>query len=210
MERSGKRGIDAHHRITKAHPTLSSIILNAGIQRTLDFAHPSYPDLSSKITSELTTNYTSPLLTITAFLPHLIAQPLASVILVTSGLAIVPLPRCANYCATKSALHSFAWSLRTQLGAAHPHVRVVEILPPAVQTELHELQPELVAVGQANIGMPLGAFIEETWAALERWDGGEDEIMVKEVKGNWGRVEDARRVAFGQLQERMKAMQSKA
>lgn len=89
-------------------------------------------------------------------------------------------------------------------------MRVVEILPPAVQTELHELQPELVAAGQANIGMPLTAFIDETWEALERWDAGEDEIMVKEVKGNWGSVEDARRVAFGQLQERMKAMKSKA
>ncbi|KAJ4396107.1 hypothetical protein N0V93_000324 [Gnomoniopsis smithogilvyi] len=198
-------------KITKAYPTLSSIILNAGIQRTLDFANPSYPDISSKVTSELTTNYTSPLLTITAFLPHLTAlSSPASIILVTSGLAIVPLPRCANYCATKAALHSLAWSLRAQLGPAHPHLRVVEIMPPAVQTELHALQPELVAVGQADIGMPLGAFIDETWEALARWDAEEDEIMVKEVKGNWGHVEDARRVAFGQLQERMKAMKSKA
>lgn len=122
----------------------------------------------------------------------------------------MPLPRCANYCATKSALHSLAWSLRAQLGPVHPHLRVVEIVPPAVQTELHTLQPELVAVGQADIGMPLGAFIDETWEALERWDEKEDEIMVKEVKGNWGHVEDARRVAFGQLQERMKAMKAKA
>lgn len=202
------------HRITKTHPTLSCIILNAGIQRTLDFANPSYPEISSKITSELTTNYTSPLLTITAFLPHLTAlspSP-ASIILVTSGLAIVPLPRCANYCATKAALHSLAWSLRAQLSAAGgaSHLRVVEILPPAVQTELHALQPELVAVGQAHIGMPLGAFVDETWEALERWDEKEDEIMVREVRGNWGHVEDARRVAFGELQERMKAMKAKA
>lgn len=166
--------------------------------------------MSAKITSELTTNYTSPLLTITAFLPHLTALPsttAASIILVTSCLALVPLPRCANYCATKAALHSFAWSLREQLAdsSSHRHVRVVEIMPPAVQTELHALQPELVAVGQADIGMPLRAFIDETWEALERWDSEENEVMVRMAKGHFGHVEDARREAFVQLQERIKA-----
>lgn len=121
--------------LTKQYPTLSSIILNAGIQRTLDFTNPSYDDLSSKITSEVDTNYTSPLLTITAFLPHLISlgasssssSTAASVILVTSGLALVPLARCANYCSTKSALHHFGLSLRSQMQSspATQHVRVI-------------------------------------------------------------------------------------
>ncbi|POS78900.1 hypothetical protein DHEL01_v202694 [Diaporthe helianthi] len=121
-------------RITKDHPTLSSIILNAGIQRTLDFTNPSYDEFSSKITSEIDLNYTSPLLTITAFLPHLISlggggsSPTpASVILVTSGLAIVPMARCANYCSTKSALHHFGLSLRSQLQSSPKtqHIRVI-------------------------------------------------------------------------------------
>lgn len=129
--------------ITKEYPTLSSIILNAGIQRTLDFTNPSYEDLSSKITSEVDTNYTAPLLTITAFLPHLISlgsggggagagaspspTPAASVILVTSGLALVPMARCANYCSTKSALHHFGLSLRSQMQSSPntQHVRVI-------------------------------------------------------------------------------------
>lgn len=120
----------------------------------------------------------------------------------------MPLPRCANYCATKAALHSLAWSLRAQL--ADTAVRVVEIVPPAVQTELHALQPELVAAGQADIGMPLGAFIDETWEAMERWDPDENDIMVNQVKNNWGHVDDARKVAFTKLQEMMKNMESKA
>lgn len=122
----------------------------------------------------------------------------------------MPLPRCANYCATKAALHSLAWSLRAQLAPAHPHVRVVEIMPPAVQTELHALQPELVAAGQADIGIPLKAFLDETWAAMERWDPDENELMVSQVKGQLGHVEDARRVAFIQLQERVKSMDGSA
>lgn len=198
-------------RITKQYPTLSSIILNAGIQRTLDFTNPSYDELSSKITSEVDTNYTSPLLTITAFLPHLISlgasSTAASVILVTSGLALVPIARCANYCSTKSALHHFGLSLRSQMQSspATRHVRVIDILPPAVQTELHELQPELVAAGQGQIGMPLKAFIDETWAALDRWDENEDEIMVKEVKQRWGHIDNEKKTAFKQLDAMMRS-----
>lgn len=148
-------------------------------------------------------------------------------ILVTSGLALVPLARCANYCSTKSALHHFGLSLRSQMQSspATRHVRVIvglplflssshvfadtniinqDILPPAVQTELHELQPELVAAGQVQIGMPLKAFIDETWAALDRWDENEDEIMVKEVSQRWGHIDDEKKAAFKQLEAVMK------
>lgn len=208
-------------RITKEYPSLSSIILNAGIQRTLDFTNPSYEELSSKITSEVDTNYTSPLLTITAFLPHLISlggggggggggssSTPASVILVTSGLALVPMARCANYCSTKSALHHFGLSLRSQMQSSPntQHVRVIDILPPAVQTELHELQPELVAAGQGQIGMPLKGFIDETWAALDRWDLDENEIMVKELSQRWGHIDDEKKTAFKQLEDMIKGM----
>jgi len=79
-----------------------------------------------------------------------------------------------------------------------------DILPPAVQTELHELQPELVAAGQGQIGMPLKAFIDETWAALDRWDENEDEIMVKEVSQRWGHIDDEKKTAFKQLEAMMR------
>lgn len=215
------------NRITNTHPTLSCIVLNAGIQRTIDLTQaassfsssscsPSsaYRDIAAKATAEATTNYLSPLLTAAAFLPHLLARPAppdgpgAAILAVTSALALVPLARCPSYCATKAALHSLAWSLRAQLAASPRarHVRVVELLPPAVQTELHALQPELVAAGQAHIGMPLGQYIDETWAALQRWDPDENEIMVSQVRANYGHFEDEKRVAFEQLQERVKTM----
>lgn len=154
-------------------------------------------------------------------------------ILVTSGLALVPIARCANYCSTKSALHHFGLSLRSQMQSspATRHVRVIvgfllfalpppslladqltlrilfkDILPPAVQTELHELQPELVAAGQAQIGMPLKAFIDETWAALDRWDENENEIMVNEVKQRFGHIDDEKKAAFKRLEALMKGM----
>ncbi|KAK6217035.1 short chain dehydrogenase [Colletotrichum tabaci] len=192
-------------KITSTYPSLDTIILNAGIQRSVDFTSPSSISLSS-VSSELATNYLAPVHMITHFLPHLqslrssITTSICSIILVSSGLALVPIPRCPNYCATKSALHSLAWSLRAQLAAHGPsaHIRVVEVVPPAVRTELHSQQPDLVAAGQADFGMPLDEFTEETWAAL--LEGNEDEIIVGPAK-NFAHVEMDRKKMFDKMTE---------
>ncbi|GJC98861.1 short-chain dehydrogenase [Colletotrichum higginsianum] len=161
-------------KITSTYPSLDTIILNAGIQRSVDFTSPSSISLSS-VSSELATNYLAP------------PRPR-------------PHPRCPNYCATKSALHSLAWSLRAQLAAHGPsaHIRVVEVVPPAVRTELHSQQPDLVAAGQADFGMPLDEFTEETWAAL--LEGNEDEIIVGPAK-NFAHVEMDRKKMFDKITE---------
>jgi hypothetical protein len=65
-----------------------------------------------------------------------------------------------------------------------PDTLAQDIFPPAAQTELQELQPELVAAGQGQIGMPMKAFIDETWAPLDRWVENENEITV-EVSQRW-------------------------
>ncbi|KAL0942991.1 short chain dehydrogenase [Colletotrichum truncatum] len=202
-------------KITSTYPTLDTVILNAGIQRTVDFTNPQSISLPN-VSSELTTNYLAPLHLTTHFLPHLqsLAQntsgsssssskPQGHIILVTSGLALVPIPRCPNYCATKSALHSLAWTLRSQLADhdASSHIRVIEVLPPAVQTELHSQQPDLVAAGQGNFGMPLDEFTEETWAELEK--GELDEIIVGTGK-RFAPIEAEKRKAFEKLAEMFK------
>lgn len=158
-------------KITITYHALSCILLNAGFQRTLAFTSPSTISLPL-VTSELTTNYLSPLHMVTHFLPHLISlspSP-SSIILVSSGLAVVPLPRCANYSASKAAIHSLAWSLRCQLaGPDSPethHIKVVEIMPPAVRTELHTQQEDLVEAGQEKVGIGLEEFVDETWGDL--------------------------------------------
>ncbi|KAF3012588.1 hypothetical protein G7054_g14235 [Neopestalotiopsis clavispora] len=167
--------------VIKAHPTIDCVILNSGVQRTLDFTNPDSIDMGS-VREELDTNYTSYIAMIKAFLPHLQAQAPKPVALmtVTSGLAFVPIPRPANYCATKAALHSLMWTLRAQLAhhEGSKHVKVVEIIPPAVQTALHSSQPDLVARGEGHFGMPLDAFIDGTWAGLQE---GKDEIPVGEL-----------------------------
>ncbi|KAJ4374700.1 hypothetical protein N0V85_009060, partial [Neurospora sp. IMI 360204] len=161
--------------ITTTYPNLDSILLNAGLQKTLLFTNPVAIDLASH-SVELTTNYLAPLHLITLFLPHLIslgqADRPASIIVVTSGLSVIPLPRCANYSATKAAAHSLVWSLRAQLTgpeAEHTsHIKVIEVMPPAVKTELHTIQPDLVEMGLGDIGMELNEYADFTWGELDK------------------------------------------
>ena len=185
------------HSLLEQHPNVDAVMLNSGIQRTLDFTKPQEIDLG-RVHQEITTNYTAYVSLLTHFLPHLQARgprnP-AAIIAVTSGLAVVPLPRCGNYCATKAALHSLLWSVRAQL-AADPtsrHIQVVEILPPAVQTELHSQQPDLVARGLGDIGITLQEFTDEAWAGLTR---GDDEIPVGPHREGLIKMEMGRRQAF--------------
>ncbi|KAK4210930.1 putative oxidoreductase DltE [Rhypophila decipiens] len=197
-------------QITTKYPSLSCIVLNAGFQRTIDFTHPESVDLDLH-TLELNTNYLSPLHMTTLFLPHLISlnspnkqaaeKLIASIILVSSGLSIFPFPRCANYSASKAAIHSLAWSLRTQLSSPHSpatqHIRVIELLPPAVQTELHTQQEDLVKLGQDKIGLTLEAYMNETWAELDK---GHEEIKDEIINSAHGealfRAEAVRKTGF--------------
>lgn len=123
--------------VTQAHPDLDCVVLNSGIQRGFDFAKPESVDLAM-LETELNTNYLSYIHFVTAILPFLQAKKDddtgSALILMSSGLAMVPLPRCPNYCATKAALHQFALSLREQLRAGP--VKVIEVFPPAVQSKL--------------------------------------------------------------------------
>src|SRR5581483_7242052 len=67
-------------------------------------------------------------------IPHFLKQPYAAIVNITSGLAFAPLANVPVYCATKAAVHSFTLSLRRQL--AGTPVKVIEIIPPAVDTDL--------------------------------------------------------------------------
>ncbi|KAI8630029.1 short chain dehydrogenase [Xylariaceae sp. FL1651] len=182
--------------ITKNYPSLDCVVLNAGVQHTLNFARPSEINLPL-VQKELNTNYMSYISLTAAFLPHLQARaPIPSTLIaVSSGLALVPLPRCANYCATKAALHSLMWSMRAQLAhdPSSKHIKVIEIVPPAVQTELHVLQEDLRAAGQADIGITIEEYMQDCWPGLEN---GDEEILVGPIKANLSNVEDGKRVAF--------------
>jgi uncharacterized oxidoreductase len=76
----------------------------------------------------------------------------------------------AVYSSTKAALHSYAQSLRFKL--RHTPVRVLEVIPPWVRTELLNSSEEPRA-------MPLDEFITGTMKALAT---GSDEVLVPRAK----------------------------
>jgi uncharacterized oxidoreductase len=119
-------------RVTAEYPSLNILINNAGIMKGENLRDlPSGLDDSEAV---ITTNLLGPIRLTAALLPHLQKQTHAAIINVTSGLAFVPLPVTPTYSATKAALHSYTISLRVQL--AETPVEVIEIIPPAVATEL--------------------------------------------------------------------------
>lgn len=103
-----------------------------------------------------------------AFLPILKRQPAARLVHVGSGLGFVPLTAAPVYSATKAAVHSFSISLRRQLRGST--VRVIEVIPPVVETGLHPGQNR-----KPPNAMELEPFVARVMAGL---DGGRDEIAV--------------------------------
>jgi uncharacterized oxidoreductase len=119
-------------RVTKQHPSLNVLINNAGIMKGENLQ--ALPAGLADSEAVITTNLLGPIRLTAALLPHLLQQTRAAVINVSSGLGFVPLPITPTYSATKAALHSYTLSLRVQL--ADTPVEVIEIIPPAVATDL--------------------------------------------------------------------------
>lgn len=137
-------------KVVEVHPAINVLVNNAGIMRFEDITEErELGDAEATIA----TNLLGPIRLIDRLIEHLKAQENAAIINVTSGLAFVPMPRTATYSATKAAMHSYTVSLRAKLEGK---VEVIELAPPAVQTELTPGQSTREGY------MPLDEFIEET------------------------------------------------
>jgi uncharacterized oxidoreductase len=162
------RSFAAH--LIKDHPSLNTVIHNAGIMRPEDLKSGGTADAEAVVT----TNLLGPMRLTAALLPQLLAQPRATVMTVSSGLAFVPMAMTSSYCATKAAIHSYTQSLRYQLRGTS--VQVLELIPPYVQTHL-------MGARQANDpnAMPLEDFITEAMSILKNSPDA-TEICVERVK----------------------------
>jgi uncharacterized oxidoreductase len=168
---SSRESIESLARtVVTRFPALNVVIHNAGIMKNENLRRANNSDLAVET---IATNLTGPILLTAALLPHLIKQPDATVMTVTSGLAFVPLAMTPTYSATKAALHSYTQSLRYQLKDTPVHV--IELVPPYVQTEL-------MGSRQRNdpAAMPLGDFIAEVMGILKSQPDA-TEILVKRV-----------------------------
>ena len=142
-------------KIAAEFPSLNVLINNAGIMR----AEKLFAQQSDLADAEATvaTNLLGPIRLIAVLLQHLLKQPRATIINVSSGLAFVPLAITPTYCATKAAIHSYTQSLRYQL--KNTPIEVLELIPPYVATHLMNGADDPHA-------MPLAEFLAESVAIL--------------------------------------------
>jgi uncharacterized oxidoreductase len=112
---------------------LDLLVNNAGIQRVVNFLSEER-DLEDA-NREIDTNLVAPIHLSALLIPHLQRQREPAIVNITSGLAFTPLAGVPVYCATKAALHSLSLTLRHQL--RETPIKVFEIAPPMVATELH-------------------------------------------------------------------------
>ena len=141
--------------VIAAHPALNVLVNNAGIMRFEDIsAARGLADAEAMIA----TNLLGPIRITDAFVDHLAAQGNGVIVNVSSGLAFVPMKSAATYSATKAAIHSYSVSLRAALEG---RVQVIEIIPPAVQTDLTPGQSTREGY------LPLDTYIDQVMTQFE-------------------------------------------
>jgi uncharacterized oxidoreductase len=175
-------------RVTDDFPALNVLINNAGIMRPEELISGETDTAEATIA----TNLLGPIRLTAALLPRLLAQPTAAVLTVSSGLAFVPRALAPTYCATKAAIHSYSQTLRVQL--KDTSVRVIELVPPYLQTEL--LNPAQAADPNA---MPLADYIAETMALLEEKPDAEEILVQRVFFQRWAERENRYDAAFARV-----------
>ena len=160
----------ARDRVLGRHPDLNVLVLMAGVMASEDVRGAGFLADAERVVA---TNILGPLRLVAAFVEHLQTRPDATLVTVSSGLAHVPLAITPTYNGSKAFIHRFSETIRLQL--AGTSVRVVEIVPPGVRTELMPGQSEIEQF------MPLDSFVDEVMTLLEAQPDAR-EILVESVK----------------------------
>lgn len=141
----------AYDEVTTRYPDLNAILTMSGIMRPENLLDPGHLETTE---ATITTNLLGTIRTVAVFTPWLVTKQDAAILTVSSGLAFVPLSYTPTYNATKAAIHSYTQSLRLQL--ADTGIQVIELIPPAVQTDLMPGQKT------AEHAQPLDEYLTDT------------------------------------------------
>jgi uncharacterized oxidoreductase len=158
------------------HPDCNALVNNAGIQRRIGPADDVDAPWAERA-AEIEINFSGPVHLTALFLPHFLSAAstgascasgagIAMIVNVSSGLAFVPFAAGPVYSATKAALHSYSMALRYSLTGTS--VRLVEIVPPAVKSNLG---------GSHDFGEDCAEFCAHVMDLLQAGD--EDEVGYK-------------------------------
>ncbi|ASZ12669.1 SDR family NAD(P)-dependent oxidoreductase [Chitinophaga pendula] len=108
------------------------LVNNAGVL----LARPGMPDIYEKSKAEFEINFFSVIRLTDQLLPLLRQRPEAAIVNVSSATAFSPLVGAPSYSASKAALHSYTRSLRLILSREAPQLKVFEVLPGYVDTDM--------------------------------------------------------------------------
>jgi len=145
-------------RVTADFPKLDVLMNNAGIMIYKNLKAPAADPAG--LMAEMNINVGGVIGMTSAFIDILTANK-GTVINVSSALAFVPLPSAPIYSATKAAIHSYTQSLRFQL--EETGVEVIELMPPAVKTDLTGDLPE----GDGITLMTTDELVKESFASFK-------------------------------------------
>lgn len=160
-------------KIVSEHPNLNCLINNAGVQRPFEipgsnFTKGDYSFDLAKADNEININIRGPMHLAASLLPHFTSLPnkQPSVIINVSSVLGYNPSSVINpvYNGTKAWVHMFTLNMRTQLeqgGSAK--VKVIEIAPPTVATDLHRerTNPDDNKKENNEGALELGEFMEE-------------------------------------------------
>lgn len=119
-------------KVLAEHPEVDCLINNAGVQRPLEVQNLAL----EKVDNEININIRGPVHLATAFLDHLKTKKAGVITNVSSVLGFVPYSITTPvYNGSKTLVHFWSETQRVQL--KNTTVRVVEIVPPSVGTDLH-------------------------------------------------------------------------
>ncbi len=120
--------VELYNWISENHPDTNVLINNAGVQQWMGVSDDNFYDRAKE---EVTINIIAPVHLTSLFIN---LPSLNTIMNLTSGLAFVPLTKTPVYSATKAFFHSYTLSLQYLLRSKN--IEVVEIVPPALNTDL--------------------------------------------------------------------------
>jgi len=168
-----KQRVALYEWAMESYPSLNVLINNAGIQLVSDLTKPV---ILERVNAEIGINLVAPIHLSSLFAGQFSKLQNAAIINISSGLAFTPIAFLPVYCATKAAIHSITLSLRYQL--RNTSVKVFEVIPPSVDTELgYDRRTDKT---QSHGGIHVNEFLAE---AIECIEQDEFECAVGQSKG---------------------------